>query len=388
MPGDTHTCSDCGGQRRNPNPLDSCGRGQLGCNNPCGVGPHNTARCESLPSQIENFTLQFFGTVVKTEINGHVTWSLPCSLETGLPGNPRGVDEGLACYFLRLFRDGLGGLKGDKGDPGTPGVNGTNAYTVVTQGFVQPTAQNPLVQFVVAANPAILPGMNVFVSGSGYYLVTAVLSGGIIFATFQVAAPSPVGYVQAGSLVIPTGANAAGAPGTPGSKGDKGDPGIQGIPGAPGPVVTQENGQTILATGSPFSLPTGAYAPVTIGSAPLSFSAPESGTYLITAVVDVTTTVQQATGGNSPESVYVKAKLRNATTAIDFAGTERATVFVFTNSVMATQGSQIVINYIATVGLGDAVEVSMRTTDSGAGSTGGLAWATANTGSISWVRIA
>src|ERR1017187_5408533 len=98
MSGDTKNCDNCGdGYNRNPN-----GREQLGCNNPCGHGPHNSARCESLPSQIENFTDQFFGTVVKTEINGVVTLSLRCQLDVGLPGNPRGVDEGLACYFLRL----------------------------------------------------------------------------------------------------------------------------------------------------------------------------------------------------------------------------------------------------------------------------------------------
>jgi len=114
MPGDTKDCGNCGGgQHSNPNPIDYCGREQIGCDNPCRRGPRNSARCESLPSQIENFTTQFFGTVVKTEINGVVTWSLPCQLDVGLPGNPRGVDEGLACYFLRLFSDGLGGLKGD-----------------------------------------------------------------------------------------------------------------------------------------------------------------------------------------------------------------------------------------------------------------------------------
>src|ERR1035437_6888859 len=181
MPGDTKNCENCGGEvRRNPNPLDFCGQGNRGCNNPCSHGPKNSARCESLPSQIENFSMQFFGTVVKTEINGVVGWSLPCQLDVGLPGNPRGTDEGLACFFLRLFRDGLGGLKGDPGVPGASGQNGSNAFTVVAQGFTQPTAQNPLVQFVIVPNPAILPGMNVFISGSGYYLVTDVQPGGVV----------------------------------------------------------------------------------------------------------------------------------------------------------------------------------------------------------------
>src|SRR5258706_4602955 len=96
------------------------------CGSPCAITAANTAACETLPSQIENFTLQFFGTVFKTEVDGIVTWSLPCSLDVGLPNNPRGVDEGLACYFLRLFNDGIVGLTGPQGAAGTAGTNGTN----------------------------------------------------------------------------------------------------------------------------------------------------------------------------------------------------------------------------------------------------------------------
>jgi len=46
------------------------------CENPCGVTSTNTAACESLPSQIQNFSDAFFGTVVKTEISGEVTLDL------------------------------------------------------------------------------------------------------------------------------------------------------------------------------------------------------------------------------------------------------------------------------------------------------------------------
>lgn len=197
-------CENCGNNEGNVNPLD-CNTRFIQCNNPCGVRPGNTPQCESLPSQIENFTLQFFGTVVKTEIDGKVVWSLPCQLDVGLPENPRGVDEGLACYFLRLFRDGIGGLKGDRGCPGTNGQNGMNAYAVVKQSYAQPSLGSPLAQIVIFANPAIVTGLYVFVQNSGYYLVTDVQPGGVVFVTFVQAADNALATVPAGSLMIPCG---------------------------------------------------------------------------------------------------------------------------------------------------------------------------------------
>jgi hypothetical protein len=76
-----------------------------------------------LPSQIQNFTQQFFGDVVKTEVDGQVIWSLPCDLDIGLPNNQRGAGEGLACYFLRLSEEGIIGLTGPQGEVtfGAPG---------------------------------------------------------------------------------------------------------------------------------------------------------------------------------------------------------------------------------------------------------------------------
>lgn len=144
----------------------------MSCNtNPCRTHQHNTAACESLPSQISNFTAQFFGEVVKTEIDGAVAWSLPCGLETGLPNNPRGSGEGLACYFLRLFEEGIIGLTGPAGIQGTPGCNGFNAYTVTLLSFQQPTLAFPGVQVLTAFNPGILEGSYVFIATSGLYLV-------------------------------------------------------------------------------------------------------------------------------------------------------------------------------------------------------------------------
>lgn len=386
MPGDTKNCEDCGGSH-NQNPLDSCGREQLGCNNPCGHGPGNTPKCESLPSQIQNFTDQFFGTVVKTLVNGQVVWSLPCQLDVGLPGNPRGVDEGLACYFLRLFRDGLGGLKGDKGDSGAAGANGTNAFTVVTRGFTQPTSSSPLVQFLVLANPAILPGMNVFIAGSGYYLVTDVQAGGIVFATFQVAAPNPVGYVAAGALVIPTGANAVGVPGATGQKGDQGAQGIQGVEGPSGPVVTKHNGYAYATESNPAYSLTDTFAAASFGGLLIQFTAPEAGIYLVNVTASVLTTTQTATAPNSPELVKSRLKLVNTTTATDIGGTEVFSGFVFTNTA-SLQATNQAITATVYLGLGDTVTLEARADAPQAGVTVGQAWAQVKTAALTWVQIA
>ena len=131
--------------------------GNTGCG-PCGTCPVNSADAETLPSTLDNFTQQFFGTITKTEVNGQVTWTLPCNLDTGLPGNPRGSAEGLACYFLRLFSDGIVGLIGPQGDTGLAGNDGNNAYTVVTTAFNAPTVPSPTVQFNVIPSPAISAG--------------------------------------------------------------------------------------------------------------------------------------------------------------------------------------------------------------------------------------
>ena len=141
------------------------------CNpcNPCNTSLTNTAACESLPSQISNFTAQFFGVVIKTEVDGEVVWTLPCSLDVGLPNNARQPDEGLACYFLRLFEEGIIGLTGPQGETGSAGTNGNNAYTVTLQGFTQPDAGNPNIQVLTAYNPAIMEGSYILIEDSGFY---------------------------------------------------------------------------------------------------------------------------------------------------------------------------------------------------------------------------
>jgi hypothetical protein len=206
-------CVDCSGNHEHhANPLD-CNKQAMQCGNPCGVKPGNTAACESLPSQIQNFTDQFFGQVVKTEVNGEVVWSLPCSLDVGLPANPRGVDEGLACYFLRLFQDGIAGLTGPEGPAGANGTDGFNTYSVTLRAFAQPTISAPLTQIVVVPNPSIVEGMGLFVQYSGSYKVSDVLPGGVIFITLISALDNALSVIPAGALVVPVGVPAyAGGP--------------------------------------------------------------------------------------------------------------------------------------------------------------------------------
>lgn len=98
------------------------------CDNPCHHEHRNTAANEHLDSQVENFALNFFGDLVRTEINGVVSWSLPCRLDIGLPSNPRGQTEPLGCYFLRLLENGIVGQEGVTGNPGFNGHNGRVAY--------------------------------------------------------------------------------------------------------------------------------------------------------------------------------------------------------------------------------------------------------------------
>lgn len=212
----------------------------MACNtNPCKTTQQNTAACESLPSQISNFTAQFFGEIVKTEIDGVVSWSLPCGLDVGLPNNPRGFGEGLACYFLRLFEEGIIGLTGPQGERGLPGCNGLNAFTVTLQSFVQP-AEGESVQVLTAFNPSMIAGSYVFISTSGLYFVNNADVSGLLSLTLVVTPVSPIGTtINAGKLVVPSG-----PPGGP-----MGPQGIQGEAGSTGPTGPQGDTGPVGPTG-------------------------------------------------------------------------------------------------------------------------------------------
>jgi hypothetical protein len=288
----------------------SCGDSENRCGNPCGASDTNTPACETLPSQIENFSLQFFGTVVKTEVDGKVVWSLPCNLDVGLPNNPRSVDEGLACYFLRLFHDGITGLTGPKGDAGDNGTNGNNAFTVSLKSFSQPSIASPIVQVVTQYNPAIIAGIYVNISGSGWYLVNETDGNGVLLLTLVKSADGASGTITAGKLVVPSGFPGVGLQGIQGLQGPKGDT------GPAGQDFTASNGFYYATVGTDFPLPLTYTAVDYVNSAP-TILLPSAGLYLVTATVGLIGNTGVAT------SDAASLKLFNSTISGDVPGSEQ-----------------------------------------------------------------
>lgn len=385
-------CTDC-----NPNPLDSCGRSFLQCDNPCRSQPGNTPACESLPSQIQNFTLQFFGTVVKTEVNGLVGWSLPCGLDVGLPNNPRGVDEGLACYFLRLFENGIAGFAGPAGAAGAAGCNGNNAYTVTLQAFNQPTSGNPVVQALTQYNPAILAGMSVYISASGWYRVTQTQLDGTIFLSLEQSLSGAPGSIPAGSLVVPTG-----EPGAPGQTGKQGIQGPQGIQGASGPSGGQGPAGVQGPAGTPGNTPvlafgfqngstngggavtaSGSYTNANFGAGDFGFVALAAGTYQVSVVLVVNTFHDDP--GTPTVVPQTFAQLYNVTDSAAVANTETFIKPVVQASQPATSSLQLVLNDIVTIAAGKTFVVQIKATGLVGSSAVTLPGANAV---LNWVKIA
>lgn len=280
--------------------------------NPCkNTSLTNTAACESLPSQISNFTEQFFGVVVKSEVDGQVIWTLPCNLDVGLPNNARGADEGLACYFLRLFEEGIVGLTGPQGNDGAPGAAGRNAYTVTLQSFAQPSASEPNIQVLTAYNPAIMVGSYVLIQTSGFYQVTAVDPSGAVFAMLFQALPGAPALIDAGKLVVLSGVPGASV---------TGEQGPQGIPGPAGSNATSfsvDNGEYFAPVGVDHNLPI-AYAAVDFTNSSPVVTLPNTGTYRVTATADLLGLPTVLT----TDRAFLK--LRNTTLGADINGSEHA----------------------------------------------------------------
>lgn len=305
----------------------------------CTTCETDTPTCESLSSQITNFTTQFFGEVVKTELNGVISWSLPCSLDVGLENNPRNDGEGLACYFLRLFQEGIIGLTGPEGSTGTAGTNGRNAYTVTLAGFVQPTLVNPNVQVLTSYNPAILEGMYVFVATSGWYTVSQNDPSGALFLTFVMESPGAAAFINAGRLVVPSGfpgQGSQGEQGNPGAQGTQGTQGIQGPQGDPGVTTTSNNEFYFDAAGTDFNLPA-AFAAVDFTSSSPTQALTDDGSYLVTVVADIL-----GLGGVATTDV-AQLKLINDTTTLNIPGSEH-----HVSGLVSGERRQIVINTVVT----------------------------------------
>lgn len=298
--------------------------------NPCTACPENTTDCETLPSALDNFTQQFFGTITRTLVDGKVTWVLPCNLDVGLPGNPRADGEGLACYFLRLFDEGIKGLVGPKGDTGASGAPGRNAYTVITSSFNAPTEANPISQFTVIPSPVISVGQTNFIPGVGWVRITDIFQDMVVFTTLIELIPSPVAVVTPGTLLQPTGPRGlsiTGATGATGAKGDTGATGATGATGSPGatgavgptgPTATNDSSE-IVGGNTDYTM-TALFAKVDFGTTDLDLTLATPGTYLIL--------VQLSGLNNSTADRVWNLKLFNSTTATDVPNSEIETLLI------------------------------------------------------------
>ena len=314
---------------------------------------------EPLQSQIENFTLQFFGEVIKTEVNGEIVWSLPCGLDVGLPNNPRGAGEGLACYFQRLFAEGIVGLTGPAGPAGTAGNPGNNAYTVTLRTFAQPTLSDPVVQVFSSYNPAIVPGLYVFIQTSGWYAVDAADLDGTLTLILSKALTGAPASIIAGRLIIPSGypgrdgipgANGATGPQGASVKGDKGDKGDTGATGPVGPAGgTAENGFYYEESGTNYDGLTTAYSDVDFTNSLAQVTLGDAGVYLITAVVGSVSII------TSPN--ILSARFNNATTATEIPGVGQIAGF----SVSTNIRRQVIVQAITTTSaFGDVIRLQAK----------------------------
>jgi len=354
------SCSNC-----NNGTCGDCNRS----NTPCTTCPTASADCESLPSALQNFTNAFFGTVTKSVVNGQVVWTLPCNLEVGLPANPRLDTEGLACYFLRLFQNGIVGLTGLPGDTGDQGPAGHNAYTISTTAFNAPTLAQPTVQFNVVPGPLLSVGQTIFVPNIGWLQITNLFNNTTVFATLLELVTPSIAVSPAGVLVLPTGPRGlpvtgpTGPQGVPGPTGAPGTPGATGAPGADGAdgaaaaAFTQTNLQ-YLGGANDYAM-TAAVDPgafVDFGGNDLEVTLPTAGTYLVTVQVDC----QNNSGGIRQWDFH----LHNATTVLAYPYSYAFLTFADSGAVMPLSFS--FTNIISTATDNNLVQVWTRS-DSVAG---------------------
>lgn len=223
----------CNCENQNPNlPQD----GGCGCP-PCSPCESPDGSGETLTNQLDQFIADIFGVVTKTEVNGVVQWTLPCDLATGLPNNPRLPGEGLGCYFLRLFSEGVVGITGPTGETGSDGAGGVSGFARVSADFATPVENGPLFSFTLISEPNVVPaalaaGMVLYVDGAGWAQVVSVVGTSVVASLIR-ATTSPAAYISAGSAVFISGPP---GPTVAGPKGDRGDTGLVGPAGPAGPA--------------------------------------------------------------------------------------------------------------------------------------------------------
>jgi hypothetical protein len=207
----------------------SCGCHSNSDCNPCAS---NTPAAETLASALTNFTLHFFGNVTKTIVDGKVSWTLPCNLASGLPANPREEGEALACYFLRLFQNGVVGQVGAPGDKGETGEDGNSGFTYTAQDITVPYSECPTLSFNVTDGDVVPIGSYIFIAGAGWFSVVSKV-GTLLMCELAVGVTQSGVTIPSGALVAVTGP--AGPQGAKGVVGDKGPTGDKGPVGSPGP---------------------------------------------------------------------------------------------------------------------------------------------------------
>jgi hypothetical protein len=252
-------------------------------------------------------------------------------LDIGLDNNPREQGEGLACYFLRLFADGIVGLTGPQGVPGQNGADGRNAYTVTLASFNQPSLAAPNVTVLTSFNPAILTSLYVFIATSGWYVVNSTDVSGALFLTLVKEVSNPTAVVTAGKLVVPSGFPGASV---------QGPQGVQCTPGPQGDPATNfstTNGIFFANSGTNYNTQV-TYAQVTFTSSVPAVLLPTVGTYLVTAVIGVI----GLAGVVATDKVTFK--LRNTDISGDVGGSEKGI-----SNVAEDEESQVIINVLVDI---------------------------------------
>ena len=174
-------------------------------NKPCCPSTAPDPADESLDSQVANLIGKLFGFATKTiGQTGEVTWTLPCNLDGEIAGFPRLPGEGLLCYFLRFYTDGIEGAQGEPGPVGAVGPYGLSAYSTITASFPQPTVEAPLFSFDVEHAEWVCPQMILFITNVGWARVEAI-TGNTIAAVLLRQINAPPATVPVGGSVAPTG---------------------------------------------------------------------------------------------------------------------------------------------------------------------------------------
>jgi hypothetical protein len=211
-------------------------------------------------------------------VNGQIVWILPCDLDAGLPCFPKGADEGVACYLMRIV-DRLAVFPAGEWTPlasycknsmvsrygslyialsdnsgVTPETNPAVWELAVSGGwtagintdFVQPSCGGN-VTIEVANSDAFDVGMSVFHANGGYYTVISIPDQNHI----EIQNQCVPGFPLPGETVFNVGAILT----TSGTQGGVGATGPQGLTGPKGDTPAH----VWIGTGLQFQNPDGSW---------------------------------------------------------------------------------------------------------------------------------